>query len=322
MTNDQPTLRIGTRGSALALRQSEWVASELRRLNPGLEVALAVIKTRGDQIIDRPLTEVGGKGLFVKEIESALLAGDVDLAVHSLKDVPTETPEGLALIAFPPREDPRDVLVCRDASGLADLPPGAQVATSSLRRMAQLKHVRPDLAFVPIRGNVDTRLRKLREGEADAVVLAGAGLVRLGLAEVITEWLSTDLSVPAAGQGILCLEGRADDAWTRALVAPLDSPASRTCAEAERAVVAALEGGCEIPLGVLAQGKWCQTHFPTSEKVSDTFSIHLIAALATLDGSRILREEGVGSADDPQAVARDVVARLRAHGAAEIIAQV
>jgi hydroxymethylbilane synthase len=307
MTNDHPTLRIGTRGSALALRQSEWVAAELRRLHRGLEVALAIIKTRGDKIIDRPLTEVGGKGLFVKEIESALLAGDVDLAVHSLKDVPTETPEALALLAFPPREDPRDVLVCRDAAGLADLHPGAQVATSSLRRMAQLKHVRPDLSFVPIRGNVDTRLRKLREGEADVVVLAGAGLIRLGLPEVITEWLSLEICVPAAGQGTLCLEGRADDARTRALVAPLDSPASRTSALAERAVVAALEGGCEIPLGVLAETR--------------DGNLHLVAALAALDGSRILREEGVGSADDPQALARGVVARLRARGAAEIIAR-
>ncbi len=306
MTHTQRRLIIGTRGSALALRQSEWVASELRRLHDGLDVQLIIIKTRGDKIIDRPLTEVGGKGLFVKEIEAALLSGDVDLAVHSLKDMPTEVPEGLALVAFPPREDPCDVLVCRQATGLADLPPGAKVATSSLRRMAQIKHLRPDLTFVPIRGNVDTRLRKLREGEADAIILAGAGLIRLGLAEVITEWLSVSQCVPAAGQGILCLEARAADADTRALAAPLDSPPSRVCAEGERAVVAALEGGCEIPLGVLAEVRGAE--------------LHLTAALAALDGSQVLRAEATGGVDDALALANEVVTRLRELGAEALIA--
>jgi len=306
MADRASQLTIGTRGSALALRQSEWVAGELRRLHPGLDVELLIIRTRGDRIIDRPLTEVGGKGLFVKEIESALLSGDVDLAVHSLKDVPTETPPGLALAAFPPREDPRDVLVCRGAAGLAALPPGARVATSSLRRIAQLRHVRRDLVFVPIRGNVDTRLRKLHEGEADAVVLAGAGLVRLGLTSVITEWLSPGVCVPAAGQGILCLETRDDDPTTRALVAPLDSPASRACAEAERGVVAALQGGCDIPLGVLGGVR---------ESV-----LHLIAALADLQGSRLIRAEGEGSLGDSSAVGEDVARRLRDLGAEQTIA--
>jgi hydroxymethylbilane synthase len=307
MTSTDRALRIGTRGSALALRQSEWVAGELRRLHPDLGVELLIIKTRGDQIIDRPLTEVGGKGLFVKEIESALLSRHVDLAVHSLKDVPTETPSGLALAAFPPREDPRDVLVCREAAGLAALLPGARVATSSLRRMAQLRHARPDLAFVPLRGNVDTRLRKLREGQADAVVLAGAGLIRLGLTSLITEWLTPAVCVPAAGQGILCLETRADDVTTRALLAPLDSPASRACAAAERQVVAALQGGCEIPLGVLAE-------------VRD-FALHLVAALGDVRGERLIWAEAEGPLDHPAVAAEVLAGRLRELGAEQIVAR-
>ncbi len=320
-------LRIGTRGSALALRQSEWVAGELRRLHAGLEVQLVIINTRGDRIIDRSLTQVGGKGLFVKEIESALLAGEVDLAVHSLKDVPTDTPPALALAAFPPREDPRDVLVCRRAGssappekgggavrsslssslGLASLPADATVGTSSLRRVAQLKHVRPDLRFVPLRGNVDTRLRKLDEDQADAVVLAGAGLLRLGLTPVITEWLSPDLCVPAAGQGILCVETRQDDAPTRALLDSLDSPVSRACAETERRVVAALQAACEIPLGVLAEVRDCR--------------LHVVAALAEVDGSRVIRVKAEGSVDEPVSAANGVVARLLELGAGEIMAR-
>ena len=294
-----PNLRLGTRGSALALAQSRWVARELTVLHPDLHVDFVTITTQGDRILDRALSQVGGKGLFVTEIEAALLAGEIDLAVHSLKDVPTEQPEGLALAAFPPREDPRDVLVSRDSRKLADLPSGAVIATSSLRRTAQLRHARPDLQFVPIRGNVDTRVRKMRLGQADAVVLAAAGLIRLGRAEWIADTLDPEVCLPAAGQGILCVEARAEDAGARALLAAFDSAASRRCADAERHVVHALGGSCQVPIGVLA------------ELQDDRLTIR--AMVADIEGRRVLRASG----ETPEVV----VERLRDQGAEELLAE-
>ena len=245
-------LKIGTRGSALALWQAEHVAARLREAGGG-EVELQIIKTRGDKILDVPLAKVGGKGLFVKEIEEALRRGDVDVAVHSIKDVPAELAGGLVLSAIPEREDPRDALVSR-AGLLADLPQGATVGTSSLRRGCQLLARRPDLRLQTLRGNVDTRLRKLDEGQYDAIVLAAAGLNRLGLAERITELLAPDVMLPAVGQGALGIETRADDDEAIALVKSClhhDVTAARV--EAERGFLVRRGGGCQVPVAAHAR---------------------------------------------------------------------
>lgn len=246
-------LVLATRGSRLALTQSEWVRDELCRLNPSLQVELLLVKTTGDKVQDVPLPQVGGKGLFTKEIEEALLDGRAHLAVHSLKDLPTDLPAGLTVAAFTNRVDPRDVLICREVAGLEELPPGAVVGTSSLRRSAQLAHRRPDLQFRPIRGNVETRLAKLTSEPYDAIVLAGAGLLRLGLADRVTQWLPTDLSLPAAGQGIIAIEARADDETTLRLLQSISSAESDVCARAERAALGHLGGGCQTPIGLLAR---------------------------------------------------------------------
>jgi len=230
-------LRLATRASKLALAQSKWVAAQITERHPGVRVELVTVTTRGDAVQDRALSKVGGKGLFTKEIEDALLCGGADLAVHSLKDLPTALPEGLTLGA-----------IC----GAEALPSGAAVGTSSLRRQAQLRHARPDLTFVDIRGNVDTRLRKLAEGEVDALILAGAGLARLGLADRISQWLPTKLCLPAVGQGLLGVEIRSDDVETAALLRPLHDEAAATRAEAERSALACLGGGCHTPVGVHA----------------------------------------------------------------------
>ena len=301
-------LTIGTRGSALALWQSNWVAGELARLHTGTETQLLTIKTRGDKILDVSLAKVGGKGLFVTEIENALLSGEADLAVHSLKDVPTEQPEGLCLAAFPERGDPMDALVSREGLPLRGLPQGATIGTSSLRRVAQLKHARPDLQFAPLRGNVDTRLRKLAEGEADAIILAAAGLKRLGRQDAITERLSPEVCLPAAGQGIVCIECRSDDDRTRTLLAALDSPASRVSAAAERHVIAALEGSCQVPIGAF------------SEIEGDALTVR--AVVADLEGKRLVRAEATGRVTAPEEAAEAAVARLKEQGAEEILAGV
>lgn len=262
-------LKLGTRGSALATTQSGWFADRLMERHPGLEVDLVIIKTSGDrfsaEINEGKRAEPGAgaetesseapnvKAMFVKEIETALLDGTVDLAVHSSKDLPAELPDGLSIAAFPKREDPRDAFIGRSSgSGVEDLPQGAVVATASLRRQLQLKAVRPDLKFVPIRGNVDTRLRKLREGEAEGLLLAEAGLKRLGLGTVKRRRLSADLVVPAPGQGALAVETR-DSGEARDLVAALDDPTTRLEVELERALLERVGGGCATPLGVLAR---------------------------------------------------------------------
>ncbi|MGQ9733045.1 MAG: hydroxymethylbilane synthase [Candidatus Zipacnadales bacterium] len=292
--------RLGTRGSPLALAQATWVATQLRRLHPGLSVELIPITTRGDRLLDRALGQVGGKGLFVTEIETVLLAGKIDLAVHSLKDVPSEQPEGLCLAAFPERADPRDVLLSREGHTLRDLPPAALVGTSSLRRTAQLRHLRPDLRFTPFRGNVDTRLRKLQAGAVDALVLAAAGLLRLGYADLITAYLDPEACVPAAGQGILCLQARVDDWATLNLLRPLDCPASRACAVAERHVIAALAGSCQLPLGALATA------------AGET--LRLTVMVSDLSGENLLRISTSGAVTEPQALAEEAVSRLREEG--------
>jgi len=248
-------IRIGTRGSPLALAQANLVARLLREAH-GLNddaIEIVVIKTSGDRILDRPLAEAGGKGLFTKEIEEALLANSVDLAVHSMKDVPTWLPDGLVIAAVLEREDPRDAFICVSHATLADVPAGGTVGTSSLRRQAQVLHRRPDLKVVPFRGNVETRLKKLADGQADATFLACAGLNRLGLTAHIRAKIDTDVMLPAVAQGAIGIEIRADDEETASRVAPLNDEATALCVAAERAFLATLEGSCRTPIAGLAE---------------------------------------------------------------------
>jgi hydroxymethylbilane synthase len=261
----------------LALAQCRAFVARLREVAPGLDPRELQVVTSGDRIQDRPLAEIGGKGLFVKEIEEALLDLRADFAVHSIKDVPASLPEGLVLACIPLREDPRDVLVSPRHGTLAALPRGARVGTSSLRRLVALRAARPDLDVVPLRGNVDTRLRKVDAGECDAIVLARAGLVRLGLEARATEVLATDVSLPAVGQGALGIECREDDVGTRTLLRPLHDPVTATCVAAERGVLLALGGDCRTPLGAHA------------EKAGDALRLRAFVALP--DGSALRKGE-------------------------------
>jgi hydroxymethylbilane synthase len=298
-------VRIGTRGSQLALRQAEEIAAGLRRAWPRVEVELVPIRTSGDRLATAHLAEVGGKGLFVQEIDDALREGRVDLAVHSLKDLPGERPRDLVLAAFPPREDPRDVLVAARPTTIAALPAGARVGTSSLRRSVQLLARRPDVASVPIRGNVDTRLRKLRDGQYDALVLAAAGLRRLGLLDGGATLLDPDEMLPAVGQGTLGVEARADDAAILALAEPLTDPETRAATLAERAFLEAVGGTCTTPLAAYAR--------------REGDGLRLDAFVATPDGTRVMRDRETGAPDAPEALGRRLAARLLAAGAEAII---
>jgi hydroxymethylbilane synthase len=246
-------LRIGTRGSKLALWQAEWVKARLSEAYPDLTVTLVTIKTSGDMILDVPLAKIGGKGLFVKEIENALLEGRVDAAVHSMKDVPVVTPPGLSIPCVTQRESPLDALISRSGTRLRELPPGARIGTGSLRRQAQLLHFRPDFVMVPIRGNLDTRLRKLEAGDMTAVVLASAGLKRMGLDHRVTETIPTEICLPAIGQGVLAIETRLEDREVQQTVSFLNDPDSSIAMQAERAFLKRLEGGCQVPLAAYAQ---------------------------------------------------------------------
>jgi hydroxymethylbilane synthase len=296
-------ITIGSRGSQLALWQSRWVESKLALL--GESCRIEIIKTTGDKVTDVPLAKVGGKGLFTKEIEDALLAGSVDVAVHSLKDMPTELPGGLTLQAIPAREDVHDAMVGRK---LNDLPAGARVGTSSLRRSAQLRAVRPDLHIETIRGNLDTRLRKLDEGQFDAIVLAAAGLRRLGWADRISELLPEQICCPAVGQGALAIETR-DDAGPGALVCQkLDDPGARAAVTAERALLRSLGGGCQVPIGAHA-------------RLSDG-RLFLRAVVAVPDGSRIVKGERAGSVQEADSIGNDLGQELLVNGAREILQSV
>lgn len=296
---------IGSRGSALALAQSQMMAAQLQAVAPEVEVVIEIITTKGDKITDTPLAKIGGKGLFTKELEAALLDHSVDLAVHSLKDLPTELPEGLALAAVPPREDPRDALVCAEASGWAALRPGARVGTSSLRRKVQLLAVRPDLEIVDLRGNVPTRLKKLHEQGLDAIVLACAGLNRLGLAEHITQALPPEVMLPAVGQGALGLETRTDNVELRALLSRLHDRDTFAEVTAERALLNALGGGCQTPLAAVARA------------VGDTLTLH--ACIASANGDRVLRCTEHGQVDDAEALGRAMAAHFLREGALPLI---
>lgn len=291
-------LRVGTRGSALAVSQTRQVIASIQELIPGLVVEMVTITTKGDLHLGAPLHEVGGKGLFVKEIEDAMLAGGVDLAVHSAKDMPAELPPGLVLAAFPARVDPRDAVISRTGCRLDDLPPGSRVGTSSLRRVFQLSRQRPDLVIEPLRGNVDTRLRKLREGRYDAIILAAAGLTRLGLAGEITEYLEPSHFIPAVGQGALAIETREDDSWARAIADRINDPATEIAVRAERAYLARIEGGCQVPAG-----GHCRL---------EGDAITLDAFLASPDGKFFARDSLTGPAGEPEKIGLELAERLLA----------
>ncbi len=302
------TLRIATRKSQLALWQANWVKGELERLHPGLRVELVKVVTKGDKILDVPLAKVGGKGLFVKEIEDALLEGRADIAVHSMKDVPTELPPGLHLPVICEREDPRDAWFCRSGASFRDLPAGSRVGTSSLRRQAQLRAVRPDLSFENLRGNVDTRLRKLDEGRYDAIVLAAAGVKRLGFADRITELLGPDVTLPAIGQGAVGIECRVDDPETNALIAPLRHEPTWITVTAERAFLARLEGGCQVPIAAFGE--------------LEDGTLRLRGLVGSLDGATLLRAERTGPAAEAAAMGRALAEELLDRGAREILEEV
>lgn len=299
------SLRIGTRGSQLALWQARWVQAAITRYQPDISVELVIIKTQGDKILDVPLAQVGGKGLFVKEIEEALLEGRIDLAVHSMKDMPAELPAGLVIGAIPARENPHDAFVSVRHGALDDLPDGARVGTSSLRRAAQLKHQRPDLTIVPLRGNLDTRLKKLETTDLDAIVLAAAGLLRLGLSERITHYLSSEQMLPAVGQGALCIETRDDDPRVAPIVGKLDHADTRHAVRAERAFLKRLEGGCQVPIA---------GHATTAGN-----QVELCGLVADVDGRRIIKNTRSGPVESAEQLGRDLAEDLLAKGADHIL---
>lgn len=299
-----PKITIATRESPLALWQANHVADRLRQLHPGLTVELLGMTSRGDQLLDRPLYKVGGKGLFVKELETALLDGRADIAVHSMKDVPMALPDGLTLSVILAREDPRDAMV--GAAGLDALPQGAKVGTSSLRRACQLRQLRPDLDIGFLRGNVNTRLAKLDAGEFDAIILACAGLIRLGMADRIAAHIEPEISLPAGGQGAVGVEYRADDAQVAEWLAPLNDAATARCVRAERACVRRLDGGCDVPIASYA------------ELVDD--GIWLRARVGSADGRELLVTEHTGT--DPIALGETAAEHLLAAGAADLLAAV
>ncbi|MEE2901623.1 MAG: hydroxymethylbilane synthase [Myxococcota bacterium] len=297
---------ISTRESPLALWQAEHVAQLMREAQLGLEVSLLGMTTKGDRILDKALSKVGGKDLFVKEIENALLDGRAQVAVHSLKDVPTTLPDGLVITAYPKREDPRDALVSPQGFTFETLPKGARIGTSSLRRAAQFLHHRPDLEIVPIRGNVQTRIRRMKEENMHGTILAYAGLKRLRMEEFVSEIISQEMCLPAVGQGILAVETRIDDDDTNAIVSALDDRDTRACAECERGFLAKLEGGCQVPIA--------------GHATVDGSEIHLKGLVASLDGKTIYRAESKGPVSDALSVGISVANIVLEQGADNVLA--
>lgn len=298
-------VRIATRKSALALWQANFVKAELEAAHPGLQVELVPMSTQGDKILDTPLAKIGGKGLFVKELETAMLEGRADIAVHSMKDVPVDFPEGLMLHTICKREDPRDAFVSNTYQQLADLPQGAVVGTSSLRRQCQIKAMRPDLQIKDLRGNVNTRLAKLDAGEFDAIILASAGLIRLGFEARIASFLEVSTSLPANGQGAVGIECRSDDLVVQQLLAPLEHQETRICVLAERAMNRKLQGGCQVPIGAFA--------------VLQQNELWLRGLVGQLDGSEILRSEIKGEATQAEQLGTQLAEQLLALGADRIL---
>jgi len=324
---------IGTRGSKLALWQAEWVKSQLQKLYPGLQIELNKIKTTGDKILDVPLAKVGGKGLFVKEIEEALLKGEADIAVHSMKDVPTEFPAGLHLAVICKREDPRDAFITQIENSkfkiqkFRDLPEGAVIGTSSLRRSCQLLNIRADLKIEQLRGNLDTRLRKLDEGRFDAIILAAAGVKRLGLLSRITEILPEEISLPAIGQGAIGIECRTEDEFINNLISPLSDNETTICVKAERAFLKKLEGGCQVPIAAYArikqqnsrtaeqQDRLRDSHFRTSSLIMD-------GLVGSVSGDRIIRGHFEGDPMDAETIGNRLAEELLSNGARRILDEV
>ena len=307
-TISRSSLTIGTRGSRLAVWQAEWVQARLREIAPTVNVTLKRIKTSGDKITDVPLAKIGGKGLFVKEIEDALLQGDIDVAVHSMKDVPTVLPEPLGILCVPAREDPRDALISRGRRPLSALPPGARIGTSSLRRQSQLLHYRADLEILTLRGNLDTRLRKLNAGEFDGIVLAAAGLKRLGWLQEVAEYLPFEISLPAIGQGALAIEGRRDDGFVRDLLGRLNDPVTHTAVLAERALLDRLQGGCQVPIAGHAR--------------IEGNRLHVDGLVASVDGKTIIRDALEGATSDARDLGLSLADRLLARGADGILREI
>lgn len=298
-------LRIATRQSPLALWQAEFVKAELEKIHSDLKVELVPMVTRGDKILDTPLAKIGGKGLFVKELELAMLDGRADIAVHSMKDVPMEFPEGLGLSVICEREDPRDAFVSNKYKNIDDLPHGAKVGTCSLRRQCQLKAKRPDIQILDLRGNVGTRLGKLDDGLYDAIILASAGLKRLGLMERIAHEISTDWMLPAGGQGAVGIECRVDDSRIQTYLAPLNHTETAYRVTAERAVNRTLEGGCQVPIGVFSTVK--------------NDSIHIQALVGKVDGSLIIQDQIEGHVDKTEQLGITLAEQLLSSGAGEIL---
>ena len=301
----EKTLKIATRQSPLALWQANYVKDRLQQLYPDLIIELVPMVTKGDVILDSPLAKIGGKGLFVKELENALLNKEADIAVHSMKDVPMQFPEGLGLAVICQREDPRDAFVSHSYRTFAELPQGAVVGTSSLRRQCQLKALRPDLNIRSLRGNVGTRLSKLDNGDYDAIILASAGLIRLGLADRIASFIDVKQSLPAAGQGAVGIECRTNDMQVQALLAPLADAETTYCVRAERAMNNHLQGGCQVPIGgyaVLQQGQ-----------------LYLRALVGDIDGSRIIRAEGKSAVENAEVLGVKIAEQLLAQGADKIL---
>ncbi|MDH4161633.1 MAG: hydroxymethylbilane synthase [Nitrospirota bacterium] len=301
-------IRIGTRASALALWQAEWVKSELEKKYPGLMVSLTKIKTTGDKILDVPLSKVGGKGLFVKEIEEAMLRQEIDIAVHSMKDVPTFFPDGLHLSCITEREDARDALLSRNKVAFKDLPKGARIGTSSLRRQSQLMNIRPDFVIEQLRGNVDTRLRKLKEGQYDAIILAAAGVRRLGLADNVTEYIDPEISLPAIGQGALGIECRVDDRELNDMISFFNHSDTRVCVTGERALLRRLEGGCQVPIACYGRIK--------------NNNLSLEGLVASVDGKRIIKETIEGAQADAEKLGVTLAENLLKRGADVILREV
>jgi hydroxymethylbilane synthase len=299
------SIKIGTRGSKLALWQADWVKSEIEKQDPSILVELEIIKTKGDRVLDVPLAKVGGKGLFVKEIEEALLNGKIDLAVHSMKDMPAEIPEGLCIGAVPKRENPVDVLISDKGGALSSFGRGARIGTSSLRRSAQLLYARPEIEIVPLRGNLDTRLRKLETENMDGIILAAAGVKRLNLECRITEYLDTDIMLPAVGQGALCIETRVNDRFTASLISVLEDADARTAVMGERAFSNRLEGGCQVPIAAYGAVK--------------DHSFSLCGLVADIEGKELIRESLDGPEESSEDIGIELAERLLLKGARRIL---
>jgi hydroxymethylbilane synthase len=316
---------IGTRGSTLALWQATWIKSELLKLYPDLVIELNKIKTTGDRILDVPLAKIGGKGLFVKEIEEALLKHHADIAVHSMKDVPTEFPANLHLAVICKREDPRDAFLSQIRNSqfvirtFRDLPNGALVGTSSLRRSCQLLNIRPDVKITQLRGNLDTRIRKLDEGQFEAIIVAAAGVKRLGLTDRITEILSADVSLPAIGQGAIGIECRRNDEFINNLIAPLNHPETATCVKAERVFLKRLEGGCQVPIAAYARIKQKQKNSKFEIRNS---KLILDGLVGNITGERILKGHIEGRAQQAESLGLTLADDILSRGAREILDEV